>query len=288
MVDSQHVPVHTRNQVPVEATFIARPNRFVAIVRLACDVEQAYGIDRAGDEITAHLADPGRLTELLVPGAKVYVVPAFPKTPGSSDSAAARGGPGRKTFYDLVLVAYDGVLVSVDSRVPNDLIHLALQAGFFPELAAYTRILRESSFGTSRFDFRLSTGEGNGKAGAHRHAVEGGLPGTGARDARDCFIEVKSVTLVDDGMAMFPDAPTVRGARHMKELAQAVAEGFRAIALFVIQRIDASSFIPNRNMDPDFSDALVGALEAGVEVWAWRCKVDLEGIALDASLPVRV
>jgi sugar fermentation stimulation protein A len=74
----------------------------------------------------------------------------------------------------------------------------------------------------------------------------------------------------------------------MKELAQAVSEGFRAVALFVIQRIDVSSFTPNRDMDPGFSDALVGALEAGVEVWPWRCKVSLEGIALDASLPVRV
>lgn len=283
---STQVPVFTRAQAPVEATFIARPNRFVAIVRLDRDVEHAYGIDRVGDEITAHVADPGRLTELLVPGVRAYVVPAFPGEPGSCGPAAARGSPGRRTLYDLVLVDYDGVLVSVDCRVPNDLVHLALQAGFFPELAAYTRILRESSFGSSRLDFRLSVGERNGKSGAYTRAAEGGLPGVW--DARDCFIEVKSVTLVDDGTAMFPDAPTVRGARHMRELAQAVTEGFRAVALFVIQRIDVSAFTPNRDMDPGFSDALVGALEAGVEVWAWRCKVGLEGIALDASLPVRV
>lgn len=283
---STQVPILTRAQAPVEATFIARPNRFVANVRLSRDVEHAYGFDRAGDEIIAHVADPGRLTELLVPGVRVYVVPAFPGEPGSCGPAGAGGGPGRRTLYDLVLVDYDGILVSVDSRVPNDLVHLALQEGFFPELAAYTRILRESSFGRSRLDFRLSVGECNGKGSALRCAVEEGLPGVG--DARDCFIEVKSVTLVDDGTAMFPDAPTARGARHTKELAQAVSEGFRAVALFVIQRIDVSSFTPNRDMDPGFSDALVGALEAGVEVWAWRCKVSLEGIALDASLPVRV
>jgi len=126
----------------VEATFIARPNRFVANVRLSRDVEHAYGFDRAGDEIIAHVADPGRLTELLVPGVRVYVVPAFPGEPGSCGPAGAGGGPGRRTLYDLVLVDYDGILVSVDSRVPNDLVHLALQEGFFPELAAYTRILR--------------------------------------------------------------------------------------------------------------------------------------------------
>lgn len=270
--------VYARGRVPVEAAFVARPNRFVAIVRLSCDVEHAYGLDRAGAEITAHVADPGRLEELLIPGAKVYVLPAFPKGMDKMDYSPTLAGVGRKTLYDLVLVDYEGILVSIDSRVPNELVHRALQAGFFPELAEYHRIVRESAFGSSRFDFHLS--------------APGQVIGTQAaildENISDCFVEVKSVTLVEDGLAKFPDAPTARGARHMRELAQAVSAGLRGVVIFVIQRNDASNFTPNRAMDPKFAGALSDSVEAGVEVWAWRCDVGLDRISLDAEVPVNI
>ena len=226
--------------------------------------ELTAGESRPGS-VNAHVADPGRLDELLFPGAIVYLCRA---KPGNARIA-------RKTEYSLVLAEHNGILVSVDSRVPNELTYTALQSGFFEELREYRGITRESVYLSSRFDFRLTS--------ENRHASDA-IP---AAEIPDCFVEVKSVTLIRDNIALFPDAPTARGARHMRELAAAVSQGFRAMAVFVIQREDAEYFAPNSAMDPEFAEALRAAICANVEVTAVKCSIAESGaITLCEAVPV--
>ena len=259
------VPVYVRTGGLVRATLISRPNRFLAIARLDSDnLELNAGESRPGS-VKAHVADPGRLEELLFPGAIVYLCRA---KPGNARIA-------RKTEYSLVLAEHNGILVSVDSRVPNELTYTALQSGFFEELREYRGITRESVYLSSRFDFRLTSG--------NRHASDA----ISAAEIPDCFVEVKSVTLIRDNIALFPDAPTVRGARHMRELAAAVSQGFRAMVIFVIQREDAEYFAPNAVMDPQFAEALCTAVCANVGVIAVKCDIAESGaITLNKAVPV--
>lgn len=216
---------------------VARPNRFLARVELG---------DAA---VEAHVPDPGRLEELLLPGAAVYV--------------AAAGAPGRRTAYDLRLVEGPAGLVSVDSRVPNRLVARALAAGAWPAFAAYSSVKAEPRSGHGRFDFLVR--------GA-------GLP--------DCFIEVKGCTLVKEGTALFPDAPTARGARHLRDLAALALSGSRAAALFIVQRADARCFRPHARLDPEFAAACWEASTAGVELRAFRCSVTRAAITLVEEIPV--
>jgi sugar fermentation stimulation protein A len=226
---------HNKKLIP--ATFLKRPNRFLAQVLLD------------GEETIAHVPDPGRLKELLLPGVEVFLRPA---------------SGARKTKFDLVLVNYQGTLVSLDSILPNRLVEEALKRGFFQELVHYPQIRREVTYSESRLDFCLSNSHDK------------------------CFIEVKSVTLVQDKIALFPDAPTIRGARHLRELIRAKQEGMRAISLFIIQRDDAVSFSPHREMDPIFASTLKEAHSSGVEVWAYKCKLSLDDIILDQQVAVEL
>ncbi len=226
----------------VAARFVARPNRFVVHARL-----------RAGGEpVVAHLADPGRLRELLVPGRRLWLRPA-------SD-------PARKTRWSAVLVeAPGGPLVSVDTTVPNRLVAEALRRAALPELGPYRLARAEHRLGRSRIDFLLRPSGGDGPA---------------------LLLEVKSVTLVEDGLGLFPDAVTTRGARHVRELAAHARSGAHAAAiLFVAQRPDVSRVLAARSIDPAFAEALEEARAAGVRVLARRCRVTLDRIALDAPVP---
>jgi sugar fermentation stimulation protein A len=147
------------------------------------------------------------------------------------------------------MVKLGSTLVSIDSRVPGVAFSEAVRAGSIKAFAGYRTIRPEVRYGESRLDFLL-TGDGP-----------------------PFLVEVKSVTLVVDGQARFPDAPTPRGARHLHELARAVSEGYRAAVVFVIQREDVSSFAPNDSTDPEFGEALRQAALAGVEVYPLRCLV---------------
>jgi sugar fermentation stimulation protein A len=201
-----------------------------------------------GRSIQAHVANSGRLKELFAPGACVYL--------------AARPGVSRKTQYDLELVDRDGVLVSADARLSSTLVFEAFQSGMLPQFAVFSQAQREVQFRDSRLDLRF----GGSRA--------------------DCFVEVKSITLVRNSVALFPDAPTERGRRHVEALRLARKSGHRAAAIFVIQRPDAMAFAPNDETDPAFGDALRRAARAGVEVYAYRCSVTLERIELLGTVPV--
>jgi len=206
-----------------------------------------------GEEVLAHVPTSGRLGELLLPGAPVQV------------RRAAKAG--RKTAWDLMLVKTGDIWVSLDSRLPNYLVGQLLHSGDLPPFVGATDIKAESVYGASRLDFAFTDGNG-----------------------QSTLVEVKSVTLVEDGVAMFPDAPTLRGTRHLNELAGAVAEGYRAAVLFIVQRDDAFSFSPNKKTDPAFAQALHLAQEAGVEVHAWPCRAQANALICqtESRLPVKL
>ena len=223
----------------VQGHFVTRDNRFRVTVEVG------------GREVWAHLANSGRLGELLVPGRRVSLV----------EKAAV----GRKTAYDLSMVEHDGRWISVDARLPNDLVEEALLAGRLEPLAGYPVLRREVTHGQSRFDFALE--------------APGRLP---------CLIEVKSITLVIDGLGCFPDAVTQRGRRHVNELAEAAGSGYRAAVVFVVQRDDAMGVRPHDEADPDFGLALRAAAEQGVEVYSYACQVEPGRVEISSRLPVHL
>lgn len=236
----------TRVSVPIRgplvaSRFVARPNRFLVRCRL----------DGDGAVVSAHLADPGRLRELLVPGRRVWLRPA--------------AGGHRKTSWSAVLVQTPdgGGLVSVDTTLPNRLIAAALQRRALDELAGWRLERQEWRRERSRFDFLLR------RAGGRRLALE-----------------VKSVSLVERGVGLFPDAVTARGARHVQELAGLAREpGWCAAIVFVVQRADARRVVAAREIDPAFADALAEARAAGVRILGRRCRVTLERVHLGARIP---
>ena len=222
---------------PVEARLVERPNRFLGVVEVL------------GSEEMCFIPNPGRMHELMVPGARVYLL--------------EKRGERRKTRYDMVLVDYMGVLVSVDSRLPNTLVAEAVHAGRLREFEDCKVERTEPVFHDSRLDLVLSDGE------------------------EQVMVETKSCTLVEEGVARFPDAPTKRGARHMRTLVKAL-DGGRAAAVFVIQRDDAQEFMPNDGTDPAFGEALRLAASMGVEAYAYVSDVSLRGIEISGRIPIRL
>jgi len=161
--------------------------------------------------LPSFLPNPGRMRELLTTGTEVVLREVLTEN--------------RKTNYDLIGVFYNGQMVSVDSRVPNKLVLEALKNRDIEELSGYNKIKPEYGYGHTRFDFFLSN------------------------DQERCLLEVKSCTLVKDGVAMFPDAETERGRRHVRDLVKAKKEGYRACVLFIVQRNDVQVFAPNDETD---------------------------------------
>ena len=206
-----------------------------------------------GRVVAAHLPNSGRLGELLIPGRQVWLTPA----PNESRSR-------RRTTFDLTLVDFDSRLVSVNAHLPSALVAAALACGRLAHWRHYAAVQREVSRGSSRLDLRLD----------------------GHPEAPPCWIEVKSVTLVEDGLALFPDAPTARGRRHLDELTAIVRAGDRAAVIFVVQREDAERFSPHPSADPAFAAALRQASAAGVHVAAYRCRVTYQGIEISDQVPV--
>lgn len=205
-------------------------------------------IDLDGERVGVHVPNTGRCRELFVPGAMVYV--------------ARSANAARKYPYSLCLVKKGEQLVHIDSAGANRLVEEALKSGGIRGLEDITGVEREKTFAGSRFDFRFQKG------------------------GKTCYMEVKGVTLEQDGIAMFPDAPTQRGARHLEELIRAKEEGYGAYVLFVIQMKGVSGFRPHEERDPAFALNLRRARKAGVTVLAYDTVVTPEHIALDAPVEV--
>ncbi len=200
-----------------------------------------------GKESLCFIPNPGRLQELLKNGSEVYLKEV--------------GGQKRKTTFDLVAVMSGDVFVSVDSRLPSKLFAEAIDKGVLEEFRGCSFTRFEPGFEDVRFDVELSC-------------------------QSRCLVETKSCTLVVDGVALFPDAPTVRGKRHMEMLAEAKKRGLRSAVVIVIQRDDARVFRPNEETDPDFSMALKRAVREGVEVYAYL--TEFENNTLFLTHPVEV
>ena len=202
-----------------KATFISRPNRFIAHASLN------------GEEVVCHVKNTGRCRELLIPGATVFLQ--------EWDNSA------RKTKYDLISVIKGETVVNMDSQAPNKVFH-EWAHNFFEDI---TSIKPESKYKNSRFDFYIETKN------------------------RRIFVEVKGVTLEKDGVAMFPDAPTERGVKHIEELCDCIDDGFEAYIFFVVQMTGVRCFTPNRKTHKEFADALLKANEKGVNIMCVDCNV---------------
>ena len=191
----------------------------------------------------AHVPNTGRCKELLVKNAIVWLKP--------SDN------PNRKTKFSLHFVENKGVLVSLYSQQANSIVYDAVVEGKIKELLGYNHHQREKGVDKSRIDIYLENSNGD-----------------------SCFVEVKGVTLIIDGEARFPDAPTERGAKHLRELIKLKKEGNRCCVFFLIQHPAGEFFRPNWENDPIFSQTLNEAYAEGVEILVYRCDNQLSGIEL--------
>jgi sugar fermentation stimulation protein A len=179
--------------------------------------------------------------------------------PGAQVWCEVAQNPARKTKFDLITVQKGHRLINMDSQAPNIAAKEWLLAG---GLGQIDNLRPETVHGGSRFDFSFT------------------------KDGRPCLLEVKGVTLENDGVCAFPDAPTQRGVRHLRHLAQAVQEGYGAYVLFVIQMSDVQYLHPNDATDPEFGAALRQAHAAGVQVLAMDCRVEINSMTIDKPVAV--
>lgn len=198
-----------------------------------------------GEDLRVHVKNTGRCRELLVPGAEVVL--------SESDNS------GRKYLYDLVAVYKGDMLVNIDSQAPNTLFYeWLLESHAFGQDAS---IIPERTHGDSRFDFFIES------------------------EGRRILAEIKGVTLEENGICMFPDAPTVRGVKHIRGLMRALEEGYEAYLVFIIQMGGMRLFVPNGSTDPEFSKALGEAYSCGVGVLCLGCTVSEDGLHIDSEVP---
>lgn len=207
-----------------------------------------------GEEITAHVANPGGMLGLAEPGSQVWL--------------RHHDDPKRKLAYSWELVRVGEALVCVNTGHPNRLVAGAIADGLIPELAGYDNIRREVKYGErSRIDLLLE--------------ADGRPP---------CYVEIKSVTLArGDGppfLAEFPDAITARGAKHLEELARMAESGHRAVMFYLVQRSDCDRFALAADIDPRYAEAFIDARERGVEAICYDCRLGVDGIDIARRLPI--
>lgn len=201
-----------------------------------------------GQKETVHVKNTGRCKELLIPGCEVILEKS--------------SNPVRKTKYDLICVNKGGRLINMDSQVPNKAAEEWICAGnLFPEPVT---VQREKTYGNSRFDIYVES------------------------PVRKAFVEVKGVTLEENQTARFPDAPTLRGIKHMEELIRCMEDGYEAYLLFVIQMKGILRFEPNWNTHREFGETLQKAQAAGVKILARDCLIEKDRIEIQDSVPVNL
>lgn len=222
----------------IEAEFVERPNRFLSRVRINGEVHDS------------HVPDPGRLKELLFPGARVLVEP--------------KPGTHRKTNYATVMVYAGQELISINSQLPNAFTRYCLDHSAIPAFVGWQIKKQEYTLGRSRFDFLLE------------------------KDGLEKLVEVKSATLVEEGVVRFPDAVTSRGRRHVLHLADSITPQRSAAVLFIVQRSDAVSFEPHWERDPEFAEALRDSVSRGVELIIYTTQMEPDSMTLLRSIPYQL
>lgn len=205
-------------------------------------------VEAEGEELVCHVKNTGRCRELLVPGATVWLE----ESPN----------PSRKTKFDLIAVEKGDRLINMDAQAPNKVFGEWAAAGGFRE--GLTLLRPETTYRSSRFDFYWESSKGRG------------------------FVEVKGVTLEEDGVVRFPDAPTLRGVKHLDELVKAREAGYEAAVCFVIQMENVRWFAPNDETHPEFGQALRRAAQAGVEILAMDCSVTPQSLTMGKPVPIRL
>lgn len=205
-------------------------------------------VEAEGEELVCHVKNTGRCRELLVPGATVWLE----ESPN----------PSRKTKFDLIAVEKGERLINMDAQAPNKVFGEWAAAGGFRE--GLTLLRPETTYGSSRFDFYWESSKSRG------------------------FVEVKGVTLEEDGIVRFPDAPTLRGVKHLDELVKAHEAGYEAAVCFVIQMENVRWFAPNDETHPEFGQALRRAAQAGVEILAMDCAVTPQSLTMGKPVPIRL
>jgi sugar fermentation stimulation protein A len=205
-------------------------------------------IEIDGEPEICHVKNTGRCQELLIPNAEVFVQEV--------------NGSNRKTKYDLIGVKKGGRLINIDSQVPNKVFHEWVKSSnFFPDISL---VKPEVKYNNSRLDFYIET------------------------DGRKIYVEVKGVTLEENGVALFPDAPTERGLKHIADLCQCIDEGNEAYLVFIIQMKDIQYFTPNHKTHPAFGEALKKAVKHGVKIIALDCEVAADCITARDWVEVRL
>ena len=201
-----------------------------------------------GKEVVCHVKNTGRCKELLIPNCEVYV--------------QHHDNPNRKTEYSLISVQKGNRLVNIDSQAPNIAVKEWLEHNQI--IQQIRKIYPEKKYCNSRFDFYLE------------------------REERPAYVEVKGVTLEENGVVLFPDAPTERGIKHIYELCQCKKDGFDAYIIFVIQMQNVRYFTPNVKTHPAFGEALQHAKERGVNILAFDCKVTPDSMSISSRIPVHL
>ncbi len=208
-----------------------------------------------GEKVSVHVKNTGRCRELLVSDAVVYL-----------EDFSYRQGK-RKLLYDLIAIRKRNLLINMDSQAPNKVVREALENGIIklPNISELTVIRPEKIYGDSRFDFYIE--DKNGEKG---------------------FVEVKGVTLENEGIASFPDAPTERGVKHLNELVRAMENCYHSYVLFVIQMSGMKMFTPNDATHRKFGDTLRYAAEKGVHILAYECAVTPDSLEITRTVPIEL
>jgi sugar fermentation stimulation protein A len=200
-----------------------------------------------GSVVTAHCTNSGSMKSCIEKGAPVYLTPV--------------NDPKRKTKFTWEMIFMNGDWIGINTSVPNVLAFEAVRDGKIEKLKGYTQVRREVTFGDSRFDIFSEN------------------------DHEKCFVEVKNVTMKEDDFALFPDAVTTRGKKHLETLMQVKKQGIRAVMLYVIQRMDVKKFGPAKEIDPDYAATLKKAYAAGVEIIPVQASVTPERIEIVGEIP---
>ncbi|MFP4024487.1 MAG: DNA/RNA nuclease SfsA [Thiohalospira sp.] len=203
-----------------------------------------------GEIVTAHCTNSGSMKSCLEENAEVYLSPV--------------NDPKRKTQFTWEMIKINGSWVGINTNNPNRLAFDAISQGKIEKLKGYTEVAREVKYGDSRFDVMA------------KNSFE------------TCFIEVKNVTLKEDNYALFPDAVTTRGKKHLETLMRVKQEGMRAVMLYIIQRMDVEIFAPANDIDPDYAKTLKKAYENGVEIIPLQALVTPTSIDIVGELPFEV
>lgn len=225
----------------IQATFIERPNRFIAY----CEVK--------GERVKVHVKNTGRCKELLIPGCIVYL--------------EYDANPKRKTQYSLISVQKGERLINMDSQVPNKVFYEAIQQGelTLPDLKGeIVQLKPEKTYKHSRFDAYIETTQ------------------------EKAFIEIKGVTLEEEGIVKFPDAPSERALKHVEELIQALEEGYKAYLIFIVQMKGVLYFTPHAATQEAFAKVVQRAASKGVHILAYDCEVTEATIQIGEAVEVRL